>query len=309
VNIDVHQHIWPQPLIAALRARTGAPRLHGWTLELAGEPDYDVAPRDHDPTEREAVARADGYDLVLIAPSSPLGIEFLVPDEAHELLDAYHEGVLALPSCFGAWASACLTAIDPAELERLLDRGCVGLTLPATVLAGGEGYARVRPLLEVLERRGRPLFVHPGPAARGDGSNPQWWPALVDYVQQMHAAWFAFRVHGRPNHRRLRVCFAMLAGLAPLHGERFAARAGERTAVDADVFLEVSSYGSRAIDATIRVLGIDPLLGGSDRPYAAPPRIDLGPAVSEALFRTNPARLLDHKEVPHGPMAGVAAKS
>jgi hypothetical protein len=164
-------------------------------------------------------------------------------------------------------------------------------------------------LLEVLERRGRPLFVHPGPAAPGAGSEPQWWPALVDYVQQMHAAWFAFRVHGRPHHRRLRVCFAMLAGLAPLHGERFAARAGERTAVDADVFLEVSSYGSRAIDATIRVLGIDPLLGGSDRPYAAPPEIDLGPAVSDALFRTNPARLLDHKEVPDGPMAGVAAKS
>src|SRR5580658_7997923 len=113
MKIDVHQHIWPEPLIAALRARARPPCLRGWTLELTGEPDYVVAPRDHDPSEREAIARADGYDLVLIAPSSPLGIEFLAPDEARELLDGYHDGVLALPSRFGAWASACLTAIDP----------------------------------------------------------------------------------------------------------------------------------------------------------------------------------------------------
>jgi len=245
---------------------------------------------------------------VLIAPSAPLGIEFLPPSEAQELLGAYHDGVLALPAPFRPWAGACLSAIDAPELERRLEGGFVGLQLPATVLLGREGWERTGALLDVLERRGRPLFIHPGPAAPGDRDDPSWWPAVVDYVQQMYASWFAFRVHGRPRHPRLRVCFAMLAGLAPLHGERFAARAGLRTAVDPDVFVEVSSYGSRAIDATIRVLGVDPLVNGSDRPYAAPPVLDLGPAVRDALRHANPDRLLDHKEVPDGATAAAAAQ-
>jgi hypothetical protein len=120
---------------------------------------------------------------------------------------------------------------------------------------------------------------------------------MVPYVQQMHAAWFAFRAHGRPRHPDLRVCFAILAGLAPLHGERFVARAGERNVVDEGVFLEVSSYGTRAIDATIRVLGIDGLINGSDRPYAEPVRLDLGAAARHTMCSANPQRLLYPKEV------------
>jgi hypothetical protein len=115
----------------------------------------------------------------------------------------------------------------------------------------------------------------------------------------MHAAWFAFRVHGRPRHPRLRVCFALLAGLAPLHGERFAARTGDRNVVDEDVFLEISSYGTRAIDATIRVLGIDTLVNGSDRPYTGPTELELGPAPLHALRGANPMRLLNPREVSH----------
>jgi hypothetical protein len=113
----------------------------------------------------------------------------------------------------------------------------------------------------------------------------------------MHAAWFAFRVHGRPAHPQLRVCFAMLAGLAPLHGERLLARGGERSPVDTDVFLDVSSYGTRAVDATVRVLGVDVLVNGSDRPYAAPAVLDLGDWFAAVLRRSNPLRLLDLEEV------------
>jgi hypothetical protein len=113
----------------------------------------------------------------------------------------------------------------------------------------------------------------------------------------MHAAWFAFRTYGRPRHPRLRVCFAMLAGLAPLHGERFAARTGARTVHDPHVFLDVSSYATRAIDAVARVLGIDVLVNGSDRPYTRPVDADLGAAARSALRSHNPLCLLDLKEV------------
>lgn len=313
---DVHQHLWSRSLIEALRARIEPPRLREWTLELDYEPGYEVDPGDHDPDLRAVQAAADGLDLAIVSLSSPLGIELLAPDEAQELIAAYHEGALALPRPFHAWAAACLTEIDRPALARQLDRGFVGLQLPATTLLDGQGYARVGPLLEVLEERSKPLFVHPGPAGRRQPGHdrqrprqielpqarrfPAWWPAIVDYVQQMHAAWYAFRAFGRRRHPRLRVCFAMLAGLAPLHGERFAARAGERSVVDDEVFLEVSSYGTRAVDAIVRVLGIDVLVNGSDRPYAEPVTPDLGPAALFALRSANPLRLLELKEVPSG---------
>jgi 6-methylsalicylate decarboxylase len=309
--IDVHQHVWPDALIEALRARRTPPRLRGWTLELAGEPDYEVDPRAHDADYRAAQVRDDGLDLALVSLSSPLGIESLAPDEATELIAAYHEGALTLPEPFGAWAAASVTEVDAGALARELERGFVGLQLPATALLDRAGYENAGPLLDVLEEAGLPLLVHPGPAAPGGGpveddhlpavggagDEPPWWPAIVTYVQQMHAAWFAFRAYGRPRHPRLRVCFAMLAGLAPLHSERVAARAGDRSVVDADVFLDVSSYGTRAVDATVRVLGIDALVNGSDRPYADPVSLDLGPAALHAIRSANAMRLLYPKEV------------
>ncbi len=304
--VDVHQHVWPDTLIEALRARRTAPRMRGWTLELAGEPDYEVDARAHDVAGRAALARADGLDLALVSLSSPLGIESLPPHEATELIAAYHEGALTLPEPFGAWAAAALTDVDAGALSRELQRGFAGLQLPATSLLDREGYDNARPLLEVLEGSGLALMVHPGPVAAGAEAGvagatatdqPPWWPAVVTYVQQMHAAWFAFRVYGRTRHPRLRVCFAMLAGLAPLHSERVAARAGDRSVVDHDVFLDVSSYGTRAVDATVRVLGIDVLVNGSDRPYADPPQLDLSPAALHAIRTANAMRLLYPKEV------------
>lgn len=308
--IDVHQHLLPAELVDALRRRTAPPRLDGWRLELAGEPAYDVSPADHDPDHRTAQAGEDELGLALVSLSSALGIESLAPDEARPLLDAWHHGALELPAPYRAWAAAGLRQIDPGDLARQLDRGLVGLQLPATALVTEAGYAHVAPLLDVLVGRDRPLFIHPGPVAAGTSATaPSWWPAIVDYVSQMHAAWFAFRVWGRPAFPTLRVCFALLAGLAPLHGERFAARAGERTVVDPETFLETSSYGTRAIDATVRALGIDVLVNGSDRPYARPVVPDLGDAALHALRTTNAVRLLNSEEVSDDLALAACAQS
>jgi hypothetical protein len=201
---------------------------------------------------------------VVIGLSSPLGIESLPPEDAKSLLDAYHDGVSELGAPFAGWAAACLTAIDAASLVKQLDRGFVGLQLPATAVADEPGYRWCSPLLDVLAERDLPLFIHPGPAAAAMAGGPAWWPALVPYVQQLHAAWFAFRAYGRPAYPRLRICFTALAGLAPLHGERLAARGGAdllaRGAVDPRIFVETSSYGNRAVDSVLRVLGVDVLV-------------------------------------------------
>ncbi|MGP3955995.1 amidohydrolase [Nonomuraea sp. 3N208] len=305
MSIDVHQHLWTGSFIDALRARTSPPRLDGWTLILDGEPPYEVNPADHEHRD------TTGLELALVSMSSPLGIEFLPPEECWPVLDAYHDGALALGGPFGAWAATCHSEPDPERLAKDLDRGwdgsaakrghpsqpaerssarkICGLQIPATALPDDR-------LLEVLTDRDLPLFVHPGPAKAPDGL-PAWWPALVPYVQQMHQAWHYFHAVVRPRHPRLRVCFALLAGLAPLHAERLIARGGTgRGLVDRNVFVETSSYGPRAIDAIVRELGIDVVVNGSDAPYATAPDPGLGAAATHAIRVTNPRRLLSREE-------------
>lgn len=294
--IDVHQHLWPEPLLRALSMRHAAPRLvrrrDGWALRLDGEPEALVDLADHEPDRRAALVRADGLDRALVAPSVPLGIEALPALEAEPLLAAYHEGAAALPEEFGSWAAVGLAEPDAAGLDRLLDVGFAGACISADALGGPEGFDRLGPILETLERRAAPLFVHPGAAPAGDvGRMPGWWVALTGYVSSMQAAWHAFAVWGRPAHPTLRVCFAMLAGLAPLQRERLIARGGTATN-DADVFLDVASYGGRAVDAVLREVGVDRLVEGSDRPIVRVTDLGLGDAVRSALRERNPARLL-----------------
>jgi hypothetical protein len=298
VHADIHQHIWSASFVDALRRRSQPPRLADWTLLTAGEPPYQVDPAEHDVAIRLAQVAQDGIGVAVVGLSSPLGIEYLPPTDAEPLLDAYHDGIASLGPPFTGWAAACLTAIDAPGLAKQLDRGFAGLQLPASALADEAGYEHVGPLLDILDERDLPLFIHPGPAAVAANSTPGWWAALVPYVQQLHAAWFAFRAFGRPAYPRLRVCFAALAGLAPLHGERLSSRGGTdplaRGVVDPRMFVETSSYGSRATDCVIRVLGVDGLVFGSDRPYAElSPDFGLGRAAWHAIRVTNPARLLN----------------
>ena len=117
---------------------------------------------------------------------------------------------------------------------------------------------------------------------------------MTAYIASMNAAWHTFVARGRKLFPELRVVFAMLAGGAPLHVERLAARGGPAArAYDRNLFYDTSSYGARAIDAMVRVVGIDQLLHGSDRPVVAPPAAPgpLGAAAWDAMTRANPARL------------------
>jgi len=294
---DVHQHLWPEGLLQLLARRTVAPRLRredrDWILELAGEPPAVLDLAAHDPAERARRAAADGLDRIVVAPSTPLGIEALPVREAQPLLDAFHAGVLELGAPYALWGSVPLAACGPAEVDALLDAGAAGLCLPAEALGGPEALRRTAPVLERLAERDAPLLVHPGCAA-GDTALPAWWPAMTEYVATMQAAWLAWAEWGRAAHPGLKVVWAMLAGGAPLQAERLGARGGPAAAVhDERSWYDVSSYGPKAVDAMLRVVGVDRLVLGSDRPVVEPPSLaTLGPAVREAVTRTNPAALL-----------------
>ena len=293
---DVHQHLWPDELVDRLRARTRPPFLRGWTLHTDGEPPYDVDPTAHDPQARVALDDQDGIGTACVSLSAPLGIESLPRRDAAPLIRAWHRGVAGLPDHFRAWASVPASEPDLEGLRGLLgDPRYVGLQLPATQLLTPAAWERAAAVLAVAEDAGVPVLVHPGPVPRAplDRDLPGWWAPVVGYTGQLTAAWWSWQaVAGRELFPRLRVVFAAAAGLAPVHHERHQLRGGDPRPVDPQIYVDTSGYGPRALDAVVRVLGIDALVLGSDRPYAAPLDELFGAAATQAVRVTNPARLL-----------------
>lgn len=297
MQIDVHQHIWTAPLVDALEARESLPfvrRSNGLTvLHCADERPYVIDLESESPARRAELVAADGIDLALIAISSPIGIEALARDSARELIAAHLDGVEELSDQFAAWGPVALDRVDPADVDQLLSRGCIGVSLPAGALEGHDALDTCDPLLERISEQGVPLLVHPGPAPGTRGgeaclTEPLWWRALTDYVTQMQAAWLTFVTLGRRRHPELVVVFAMLAGGAPLLSERLAARGGPAIELrDPLVFYDTSSYGPAAVEAMARHVGGGQLVYGSDRPVVEPT-----PTGHEAVLKSNGAWLV-----------------
>ena len=300
--VDVHQHLWPEPVLEALARRGTAPRARRrgsvWQVELSGEPAFTVDPAEHDPERRAADVRAEGLDQALVALSSPVGIEVLPPAEAEPVLDAWHSGALGHPG-LGVWGAVALRDA-PGELALraadVLDRGAMGIVVSAGGLGSRSAVAHLGELLALLEARMCPLFVHPGPGpgTAAASSGPAWWAPATTYVAQLHAAWHAVAAWARPAFPRLHVVFAALAGLAALHAERTALRGGPvLPEADARTFYDSSSYGPRALRAMAAQVGTAQLVHGTDAPVVAVPRDrPLGHEVHERMRRENAARLL-----------------
>jgi predicted TIM-barrel fold metal-dependent hydrolase len=276
-RVDLHQHIWTTPLIDALARRDCHPFVRRddglCVLHLAGEPSCLIDEAAETAASRTRLLDIDGLELAAVAISSPIGIEMLAPDQADELIGAYLDGVLALGDRFAAWGPIGIRRPDPADVDAVIARGCIGVSLPSAALADLDAFEAIRPVLERVQELDAPLFVHPGGfAARPPSlSDPLWWTPLTSYVSDMQAAWLTFVTHGRRELPRLRVLFAMLAGGAPLQTERLTARGGPAIDLrDPLTFYDSSSYGPMMIEAMAAWLGPDRLVYGSDRPVIEP---------------------------------------
>jgi 6-methylsalicylate decarboxylase len=289
--IDVHQHLWPEAFVDRLRARREPPYLDGWTLHTATEAPYDVDPAAHEIGKRVALEQDAGTALAAVSLSSPLGVEELGDVE---LLGAWHDGAAEFPQPFRAWASVDLREPDLAGLKGLLGKGFLGLQLPAHVLGTPAGWEAQGDLLQIAERLGKPILVHPGTARWADDrAAPGWWAPVVDYSTQLQSAWWAWHAFGgRRTYPDLRLCFVAAAGLAPVHHERLTARGGRLGTIDPNLYVDTSSYGPQGIDAVARVLGIDQVVHGTDRPYADSTDLRQGDAATAVIRHDNPYRLL-----------------
>ncbi|MFL5861036.1 MAG: amidohydrolase [Solirubrobacteraceae bacterium] len=303
MNVDIHQHVWTTALLDALAARACLPfvrRGDGLTvLHGGGELPYVIDTAAESRHRRTQLLHADRVDLAVVALSSPIGIEALPHNMAAELIAAHLDGALALGDGFAAWGPVPIDAPDAADVDEVLARGCVGVSVPACAIAGREALDRLAPVLERVQWRGVPLFVHPGgvgapQALEAPLTEPLWWRALTDYVSQMQAAWLTFAAHGRRELPRLRVVYAMLAGGAPLQSERLATRGGPAIDLrDPLSFYDTSSYGPRLVEVMARLVGTAQLVYGSDRPVVEP--IVTG---RDSELMVNAARVLAAAEVP-----------
>jgi 6-methylsalicylate decarboxylase len=280
-------------------------------LELAFEPAGAIRAAYHDPERRLAVLDAGGIDTAVISISTPVGVEALPEDEARPLLDAYHRGISELVGWSNgrllAFAAACLGAPDAglADFADRLQAGFAGLSLPSEVLATPAGLDLCAPLLELLERSGRPLFVHPGPApwTRADPADPRlpaWWTPLAQYPAWSLRAFATWRALGAATYPRLRVVFAIMAGGAPFLEGRWRTFSGLAGAIDRNIFFDTASCQRLDLDLALATYGAEQIVLGTDIPVIDPAPLlrsldALGPAVIEAVAERNPARVLDHQ--------------
>jgi hypothetical protein len=256
--IDLHQHLWPAGFVSALRARTSAPCIAGDQLvTVEGRYAFDAAV--HDPERRVTALDGDGIDVAVVSLQPTLGLELLSPQERAELEQAWLEGIGVVVTASGGR----LRAFAPGRVVE----GLPGVTVGASVLLDLDANTA---LLDEVAAAGVVLFVHPEAAGPAPG-RPEWWSWTTGYTSQMQAAYLAWLADGRERWPSLRIVFAILAGGAAIQLERLAQQGVDvRSSLEPNVFLDVATYGRRAIELCIETFGVGQLVYGSDSPVVDP---------------------------------------
>ena len=282
---DVHQHLWPESFIAALRARDSPPLLSGNEL-VTDEGRFELDLDSHAITTRLRTLDDDGIDVAVLSLQPSLGLELLEPEDCHGVEETWVEGMRELVAA----SDGRFLALSPGRPRN----GFVGVSVGSSALVELDRHAAV---LDAAERSGAVLFVHPD-AGRPDPDRPVWWEWVVGYPARMQAAYLSWLAFGRERWPTLRILFAMLAGGGPFQLERLARRGVDvRSALDPNVYFDVSSHGRRAIELCIETFGVNQLAYGSDTPVIDPkPTLDavrgFGDAVTHVLQTDTPSLLL-----------------
>lgn len=282
---DLHQHLWPEPFVSALHARSTPPFLDGRVLETQ-EGRFEIDLAGNDPAARLAALDRDGIDVAVLSLQSSLGLDELPAAECEELELAWVDGMREV-----IVSSPRFLAFSPSNVRE----GFVGISLGSSVFGDFDAAA---PLLDAAAAAGCTVFVHPTVGRSVTGSRPDWWEWVVGYPARMQEAYVAWLAFGRQRWPTLRVLFAMLGGGGPFQLERLARRGVDvRSALDPNTFFDVSTHGRRAIELCVQTFGVAQLAYGSDTPVVdSRPTLDavrgFGDAVAHVLQSDTPAQLI-----------------
>jgi hypothetical protein len=283
---DVHQHLWPEVFIDALRTRKTPPFIDGDEL-VTLEGRFGIDLDQHSLVARLQALDRDEIGVAVISLQTSLGLEALAGDDRHALEEAWANGARDLV----ADAGGRLLAFSPSIVRD----GFVGISIGSSELSD---LAAASSVLEGAEASATVVFVHPDAGRASGPERPQWWDWVTGYPARMQEAYLAWLAFGRERWPSVRVLFAMLAGGGPFQLERLARRGVDvRSALDPNTFFEVSTHGRRAIELCVQTFGVGQLAYGSDTPVVdSQPTLDavrgFGDAVTHVLQSDTPARLL-----------------
>jgi hypothetical protein len=283
---DVHQHLWPESFVAALRARDAPPFIDGDAITTQ-EGRFEVDLAAHDVAARLRVLDRDEIEVAVLSLQTSLGLEALTAEQRDPLEAVWVEAVRELVSTSGGR----LLAFSPSVVRE----GFAGVSIGSSVLANPDAASSV---LSEAETSGTVVFVHPDAGRATGADRPPWWDWVTGYPARMQEAYLAWLAFGRERWPSLRVLFAMLAGGGPFQLERLARRGVDvRSALDPNTFFEVSTHGRRAIELCVQTFGVSQLAYGSDTPIVdSRPTLDavrgFGDAVTHVLQSDTPTRLL-----------------
>jgi hypothetical protein len=280
VAVDFHQHVWSDGYRRLLERRTAPPYLRGRRLVLPCGGSFSVDPDAYTPERRLTELDDAGLDSAVV--SLPPTCE-----PTADLVEAWHEDALQ---------------IEAATEGRLVPLGyCSARPAFVGAIVRAPLLHRSARLLGRLEAQNKFAFVHP---SASPPLRPAWRTPGVGYTQQMLDAYTWWIAYGAARFPALRVVFALLAGGAAFHLERFVRRGLDAdTAFAPNAWFETSSYGERALELSARTFGLERLVFGSDAPVD---RVEialhsvraLGPALESAALRSNPHELLAHATRP-----------
>jgi 6-methylsalicylate decarboxylase len=286
-NVDLHQHLWPEPFVAALRARREPPLIGAGHMLVTPEGSFHIEDAANDPEARIAKLDRDEIHVGVLSLQPTLGLDRLTGDERRELEGTWAEGIAGLVASSGGRFLA-LAPDTPRE-------GFAGVVVGASALVDLE---RSAPLLDIAAERDTLVFVHPEAGNPPSAGRPEWWEWIAGYPAQMSEAYLSWLAEGRERWPTLRVVFAMLAGGGPFQLERLSLRGADvRSAIDPNTYFDVSTHGRRAIELCIETFGVGQLVYGSDTPVVdSGPTLDavrgFGDAVVHVLQSDTPNRLL-----------------
>jgi len=291
--IDMHAHWRPAELADALRARTREPRIvrnqDGVELlknRMGEEPlskafddvDFHLARMDRQGVSTSVLSLLGSFCWVEAQP-----LEVSVPlcrliNDTLSRICQEHEGRFV--------AHAALPLIDipvaAAELERALGLpGMIGAQLPANGFLTGKHAERMRPLLEVANRRRALLFIHHGPLpgdafpkVAGDTDNARRRNGTLDMQASLSSAMVTLCLTDYlAPYPDATIYLHNLGGNIPYEVERMDHRCLLDTPKEelpsarfrrAKVYVDCNSFGPRAIEAGVQLYGAERVVCGTD---------------------------------------------
>jgi 6-methylsalicylate decarboxylase len=278
VIIDVHSHLFPPSLMAAIE------RAGGRLPQLEAAPQQSMSL-----VERHELMLENQVDLGL------LSVGVLQPyhddvrtarDLAREANDTYLQTSADSGDWLATWAALPLPHVDAAlaELDRVAgDPGCVGVTLGTSVLDLDLDDKALEPVYQALNDRGSTVFVHPSMAFAGFGGNDLGMQRSIGGMIEDTVAGIRLLLSGVVvRYPKINFIVPHLGGTLPfIYGRvrRHIAAAEKKWAdeglVSADdtftglsrLWWDTATRHVPALTCAVETLGADRLVFGTDYPY------------------------------------------